>query len=48
MSFANFDDSILGGHKTALTLDEKSLCQAVLIRVSSKHLTLACPVFKLY
>ena len=46
MYFANFDDSILGGHKTALTSDEKGLWQAVRIRVSSKHLTLASPVFR--
>ena len=46
ISFANSDDSILGDHGTALTSDEKDLCQAVRIRVSSKHLTLASPVFK--
>lgn len=44
--FANSDDPILGGHKTALIPDEKDLCHAVRIRVSSKHLTLASPVFR--
>ena len=45
-SFSDSDDSIWGGHKTAPTLDENGLCQDVRIRVSSKHLTLASPVFR--
>ena len=46
ISFANSDDSILGDYKTALASNEKDLCQAIRIRVSSKHLTLASPVFR--
>ncbi|KAL8837874.1 MAG: hypothetical protein Q9170_002349 [Blastenia crenularia] len=46
ISFAKSDDSILGDHKIALTSDRKDLCQAVRIRVSSKHLTLASSVFR--
>ena len=46
ISFAKPDDSILGDHKTAFTSDESDSCQEVRIRVSSKHLTLASPVFR--
>ena len=45
-SFTISHHSILGGHETTLTSDEKTSCPAVRIRVSSKHLTLASPVFR--
>ena len=38
--------TILGSHTSAATADEETLCQEVRIRVSSKHLTLASPIFK--
>ena len=37
---------MLEDHKIAVTSDEEDLYQAVRIRVSSKHLTLASPVFR--
>ena len=46
ISFSKPDNSILGDHKIAFTSDESDPCQAVRIRVSSKHLTLASPVFR--
>ena len=46
ISFTTSNDSVLGGHETTLTSDEKESCHAVRIRVSSKHLTLASAVFR--
>ena len=40
------NDFVLGGHETTLTSEEKESCHAVRMRVSSKHLTLASPVFR--
>ena len=44
--FAKTDEIILGDHKIALTSHGRDFCQTVRIRVSSKHLTLASPVFR--
>ena len=46
ISLANSNDSILRDHKTALTSNENDLCQAIRIRVSSKHLILISSVFR--
>ena len=46
ITFSKPDDPILGDHKIAFTSDKSDSCQAVRIRVSSKHLTLASPVFR--
>ena len=46
ISFSKPDNSILGDHKIAFTSNESDSCQAVRIRVSSKHFTLVSSVFR--